>query len=186
MRALITGGAGFIGSHLAEALVLQGHQVTVLDDLSTGRRENVAHLSNSPAFRCVVGSVTDPTAVAPLVEQADAVFHLAAAVGVKLVCEAPIHTIHTNVDGTAVVLDAANRYRTRVLVASTSEVYGKNDQLPYREDANLVLGPPDKTRWGYATSKLLDEFLALAYAREHGLPVTVVRLFNTVGPRQST
>jgi len=186
MRALITGGAGFIGSHLAEALILQGHKVTVLDDLSTGRRENVAHLSHSPAFRCVVGSVTNATAVKPLVEEADAVFHLAAAVGVKLVCEAPIHTIHTNVDGTAVVLDAAKRYRKRVLVASTSEVYGKNDRLPYREDANLVLGPPDKTRWGYATSKLLDEFLALGYAKEHGLPVTVVRLFNTVGPRQST
>jgi UDP-glucose 4-epimerase len=186
MRALITGGAGFIGSHLAEALILQGHEVTVLDDLSTGRRENVAHLSRSPGFRCVIGSVTEPGAVTPLVEEADAVFHLAAAVGVKLVCEAPIHTIHTNVDGTAVVLDAAKRYRKRVLVASTSEVYGKNDCVPYREDANLVLGPPDKTRWGYATSKLLDEFLALGYAKEHGLPVTVVRLFNTVGPRQST
>ena len=186
MRALITGGAGFIGSHLAESLILQGHKVTVLDDLSTGQRENVAHLSHSPAFRCVVGSVTDATTVKPLVEEADAVFHLAAAVGVKLVCEAPIHTIHTNVDGTAVVLDAAKRYRKRVLVASTSEVYGKNDRLPYREDDNLVLGPPDKTRWGYATSKLLDEFLALGYAKEHGLPVTVVRLFNTVGPRQST
>jgi UDP-glucose 4-epimerase len=185
MRALITGGAGFIGSHLAEALVLQGHNVTVLDDLSTGQRENVAHLSNSPAFRCVVGSVTDASAVTPLVEEADVVFHLAAAVGVKLVCEAPIRTIHTNVDGTAVVLEAAHRYRKRVLVASTSEVYGKNDVLPFREDADLVLGPPDKTRWGYATSKLLDEFLALGYAREHGLPVTVVRLFNTVGPRQS-
>ena len=186
MRALITGGAGFIGSHLAEALILQGHEVAVLDDLSTGRRENVAHLSNSPAFRFVVGSVTDAATVTPLVEEADAVFHLAAAVGVKLVCEAPIHTIHTNVDGTAVVLAAAHRYGKRVLVASTSEVYGKNNVLPYREDANLVLGPPDKTRWGYATSKLLDEFLALGYAREHGLPVTVVRLFNTVGPRQST
>ena len=186
MRALITGGAGFIGSHLAEALILQGHEVTVLDDLSTGRRENVVHLTKSPAFRCVVGSVTDAAAVAPLVEEVDVVFHLAAAVGVKLVCEAPIHTIHTNVDGTAVVLEAAKRYRKRVLVASTSEVYGKSDRLPYREDANLVLGPPDKTRWGYATSKLLDEFLALAYAREHGLAVTVVRLFNTVGPRQST
>ena len=135
MRALITGGAGFIGSHLAESLILQGHNVTVLDDLSTGRRENVAHLSNSPAFRLVVGSVTDATAVTPLVEEADVVFHLAAAVGVKLVCEAPIHTIHTNVDGTAVVLAAAHRYGKRVLVASTSEVYGKNNVLPYREDA---------------------------------------------------
>ena len=186
MRALITGGAGFIGSHLAEALILQGHEVVVLDDLSTGRLENVAHLASSPGFRCVVGSVTDAGAVAPLVEQAEVVFHLAAAVGVKLVCQEPIRTIKTNVDGTAVVLEAANRYRRRVLVASTSEVYGKNDSLPYSEDANLVMGPPDKTRWGYATSKLLDEFLALAYAREHSLPVTVVRLFNTVGPRQSS
>ena len=186
MRALITGGAGFIGSHLAEALALQGHEVIVLDDFSTGRRENIAHLAGMHGFCCVVGSVTDAGAVAPLVEHVDVVFHLAAAVGVKLVCEAPIHTIHTNVNGTETVLAAANRYRKRVLVASTSEVYGKNDVLPYREDANLVMGPPDKTRWGYATSKLLDEFLALAYAREHDLPVTVVRLFNTVGPRQSS
>ena len=186
MRALITGGAGFIGSHLTEALVMQGHEVVALDDLSTGQAENVATLATSPAFRLVVGSVTDARVVEPLVEQVDVVFHLAAAVGVKLVCEAPIRTIHTNVDGTAVVLAAAQRYRRRVLVASTSEVYGKSDQLPYSEDANLVLGPPDKTRWGYATSKLLDEFLALGYAKEHGLPVTVVRLFNTVGPRQSS
>jgi nucleoside-diphosphate-sugar epimerase len=186
MRALITGGAGFIGSHLAETLNLQGHQVVVLDDLSTGRLENVSHLSKSPEFQFVIGSVTDESVVAPLVKDVDVVFHLAAAVGVKLVCEAPIHTIHTNVDGTATVLRAANRYHKRVLVASTSEVYGKNQELPYREDANLVMGPPDKTRWGYATSKLLDEFLALAYAREHNLPVTVVRLFNTVGPRQSS
>ena len=186
MRALITGGAGFIGSHLAESLALQGHEVTVLDDLSTGRLENVARLSRLPGFRCVVDSVNNPDAVAPLVEQADVVFHLAAAVGVKLVCQAPIHTIHTNVHGTEVVLEAVHRYGKRALVASTSEVYGKNAQLPYREDADLVLGPPDKTRWGYATSKLLDEFLALAYAREHDMPVTVVRLFNTVGPRQSS
>ena len=186
MRALITGGAGFIGSHLAEALALQGHQVTVLDDLSTGRLANIAHLAGIPGFRSVVGSVTNESVVASLVEQVDVVFHLAAAVGVKLVCEAPIHTIHTNVNGTETVLSAANRFRKRVLVASTSEVYGKNNVLPYREDADLVMGPPDKTRWGYATSKLLDEFLALAYAREHDLPVTVVRLFNTVGPRQSS
>jgi UDP-glucose 4-epimerase len=186
MRALITGGAGFIGSHLAETLIMQGHEVVVLDDLSTGRLENVAHLSSSEGFRCVVGSVTDASAVLPLVEQVDVVYHLAAAVGVKLVCQEPIRTITTNVDGTAVVLDAAKRYRRRVLVASTSEVYGKSESLPYSEDANLVIGPPDKTRWGYATSKLLDEFLALGYAREHALPVTVVRLFNTVGPRQSS
>jgi UDP-glucose 4-epimerase len=183
---LITGGAGFIGSHLAERLAMQGHQVTVLDDLSTGRLENLAHLSDLADFHCVVGSVTDERAVAPLVEQADVVFHLAAAVGVKLVVENPIHTIHTNVQGTEIVLRAANRYGKRVLVASTSEVYGKGHDLPFREDADLVLGPPDKIRWGYAGSKLIDEFLALGYAREHNLPVTVVRLFNTVGPRQSS
>ena len=185
MRALITGGAGFIGSHLAETLILQGHEVIVLDDLSTGQLENIAHLSQRRGFRCVIGSVTDAKAVAPLVEQSDVVFHLAAAVGVKLVCQAPIHTIHTNVNGTETVLEAAHRYKKRALVASTSEVYGKGNALPYREDADLVLGPPDKTRWGYACSKLMDEFLALGYAREHDLPVTVVRLFNTVGPRQS-
>lgn len=186
MRALITGGAGFIGSHLAESLAVQGREVTVLDDLSTGRRENVAHLAGIPGFRLVVGSVLDESVLAPLVEQADVVFHLAAAVGVKLVMDSPIHTIHTNVAGTENVLKAANRYKKRVLVASTSEVYGKGHALPFREDADLVLGPPDKTRWGYATSKLMDEFLALAYAREHDLRVTVVRLFNTVGPRQSS
>ena len=186
MRALITGGAGFIGSHLAEALALQGHQVTVIDDLSTGRLENVAHLTNMPGFRCVIDSVTNESVLLPLVEQCDVVFHLAAAVGVKLVVEAPIHTIHTNVDGTETVLKAAARFGKRALVASTSEVYGKGHALPFREDADLVIGPPDKTRWGYATSKLLDEFLALAYARERDLRVTVVRLFNTVGPRQSS
>jgi UDP-glucose 4-epimerase len=185
MRALITGGAGFIGSHLAETLIMQGHDVVVLDDLSTGRLENIAHLSRHPGFRCVIDSVTNEKIVAPLVEEADAVFHLAAAVGVKLVCEAPIHTIHTNVNGTETILEAARRYNKRIVVASTSEVYGKGTALPYREDADLVLGPPDKTRWGYACSKLMDEFLALAYAREHDLRVTVVRLFNTVGPRQS-
>jgi UDP-glucose 4-epimerase len=186
MRALITGGAGFIGSHLAETLVLQGHQVVVLDDLSTGRLENVAHLSRMPGFRCVVDTVTNESTVAQLVEQVDTVFHLAAAVGVKLVVEEPIHTIQTNVNGTETVLKAAHRFGKRVLIASTSEVYGKSLALPFSEDADLVLGPPDKTRWGYATSKLLDEFLALAYAREHDLRVTVVRLFNTVGPRQSS
>jgi UDP-glucose 4-epimerase len=186
MRALITGGAGFIGSHLAETLVLQGHQVTVIDDLSTGRLENVAHLTKAPGFRCVIDTVTNESVLLPLVEQCDVVFHLAAAVGVKLVVEAPIHTIHTNVHGTETVLKAAARFGKRVLVTSTSEVYGKGHTLPFREDADLVLGPPDKTRWGYATSKLLDEFLALAYARERDLRVTVVRLFNTVGPRQSS
>jgi UDP-glucose 4-epimerase len=186
MRALITGGAGFIGSHLAEALVLQGHQVTVLDDLSTGCLENIAHLADAPGFRCIVDTVMSESAVEPLVEQADVVFHLAAAVGVKLVVEKPIHTIHTNINGSETVLKAASRFNRRTIVASTSEVYGKGHALPFREDADLVLGPPDKIRWGYATSKLMDEFLAMAYAREQNLRVTVVRLFNTVGPRQSS
>ncbi len=185
MRALITGGAGFIGSHLAEALVLHGHEVTVLDDLSTGSLDNVAHLQRMPGFECVVDSVTNDRVVQRLVERTDVVYHLAAAVGVRLVLDAPIHTIHTNVAGTETVLRHVCRARKRVLVASTSEVYGKGHALPFREDADLVMGPPDKTRWGYATSKLIDEFLALAYAKEHGVPVVVVRLFNTVGPRQS-
>jgi len=160
--------------------------VTVLDDLSTGCLENIAHLASAPGFRCIVDTVTSEAAVEPLVEQADVVFHLAAAVGVKLVVEKPIHTIHTNVNGTETVLKAATRFNRRILIASTSEVYGKGHALPFREDADLVLGPPDKIRWGYATSKLMDEFLAMAFAREHDLRVTVVRLFNTVGPRQSS
>ncbi len=185
MRALITGGAGFIGSHLAEVLALQGHEVTVLDDLSTGSLDNLAHVRRSPGFECVIDNVTDDRVVRQLVDRADLVYHLAAAVGVKLVLDAPIHTIHTNIAGTENVLRHASRARKRVLVASTSEVYGKGHALPFREDADLVMGPPDKTRWGYATSKLMDEFLALAYAKEHGVPVVIVRLFNTVGPRQT-
>jgi UDP-glucose 4-epimerase len=186
MRALITGGAGFIGSHLAESLLLQGHSVVALDDLSTGSLENVAHLRDNPDFSCVVDTVTDDRVVGELVDRTDVVFHLAAAVGVKLVVSAPIHTIQTNIHGTETVLRHASRSRKPVLVTSTSEVYGKSTALPYCEEADLVLGPPAKTRWGYATSKLMDEFLALAYYKERGLPVTVVRLFNTVGPRQSS
>jgi UDP-glucose 4-epimerase len=185
MRALITGGAGFIGSHLAETLLLQGHEVTVLDDLSTGRPENIAHLRDNPAFAWTIDTVTNQRLVQQLVDKSDVVFHLAAAVGVKLVVEAPIHTIANNVHGTETVLKAASRDRKPVLVASTSEVYGKGVALPYREDADLVLGPPTKTRWGYATSKLIDEFMAMAYWKEHGVPAVIVRLFNTVGPRQS-
>ncbi len=185
MRALITGGAGFIGSHLAEMLLLQGHEVTVLDDLSTGRLENIAHLRANPAFAWTIDTVTNRQVVQPLVDKSDVVFHLAAAVGVKLVCEAPIYTIANNVNGTETVLEAASRDRKPVLVASTSEVYGKSKALPYREDADLVLGPSSKPRWGYAASKLIDEFMAIAYCRERGVPTVVVRLFNTVGPRQS-
>jgi len=186
MRVLITGGAGFIGSHLATSLVANGHQVTVLDDLSTGRLENIAHLDRCAGFRWVRGSVLREEVVAPLVDGCDVVFHLAAAVGVKLVVDAPIHTIETNVKGTETVLRCATRRRALVIVASTSEVYGKSASLPFREDLDLVLGPPTKRRWGYAASKLLDEFLALAYWKEHLLPTIVVRFFNCVGPRQSS
>ena len=186
MRALITGGAGFIGSHLAEALIATGNEVVVLDDLSTGSLNNIAHLTAHPRFTWVLGSVTDANVTGPLVEDADVVFHLAATVGVKLVMEAPIHTIENNVNGTEIVLRHACRSRARVIVASTSEVYGKGTILPFREDADLVLGPPHITRWGYAASKLIDEFLTLAYHREHGVQTTVVRFFNSVGPRQSS
>ena len=185
MRALITGGAGFIGSHLAEALLDQGHDVTVLDDLSTGSIDNITHLSARPGFRFTIDSVTNEKVVGELMDTADMTFHLAAAVGVRLVVSAPVHTIETNVHGTETVLRQAAKQKKLVVVASTSEVYGKGTLFPFREDADLVLGPPTKTRWGYATSKLIDEFLALAYWKERQVPVIVVRFFNTVGPRQS-
>lgn len=186
MRALITGGAGFIGSHLAETLIGQGHHVSIIDDLSTGSIKNVDHLLGHERFACTIDSVTNDAAVSRAVDSADVIFHLAAAVGVKLVCDRPVHTIETNVHGTETVLRHASRQRKVTLVASTSEVYGKGIALPFREDADLVLGPPSKTRWGYATSKLLDEFLALGYWKERQSPVIVVRFFNTVGPRQSS
>jgi len=186
MRALITGGAGFIGSHLAETLLAQGHHVAIVDDLSTGSIENVVHLVGHERFSCTIDSVTNDAAMSRAIGSADVVFHLAAAVGVRLVCDRPVHTIETNVHGTETVLRHASRQRKLVLVASTSEVYGKGTALPFREDADLVLGPPSKTRWGYATSKLLDEFLALGYWKERQSPVIVVRFFNTVGPRQSS
>jgi UDP-glucose 4-epimerase len=185
MRALITGGAGFIGSHLAEALLERGDEVSVLDDLSTGQLENIEHLFAHPRFSYIIDSVTNAEAVSSAMGGVDTVFHLAAAVGVRLVIDRPIHTIETNVNGTATVLEAASQTGAHVIVASTSEVYGKGVSLPFREDADLVLGPPTKTRWGYATSKLLDEFMTLGYWKERRLPATVVRLFNSVGPRQS-
>jgi nucleoside-diphosphate-sugar epimerase len=185
MRVLITGGAGFIGSHLAEALLDRGDEVVVLDDLSTGRFENIAHLISRPGFWYTIGSVTDECLVGQLIDQCDMAFHLAAAVGVRLVVSKPVHTIETNVHGTETVLRHASRRKKLVVVASTSEVYGKGTVFPFREDADLVLGQPTKTRWGYAASKLIDEFLALGYWKEHQTPVIVVRFFNTVGPRQS-
>ncbi len=185
MNALITGGAGFIGSHLSDALLGAGHQVTVLDNLSTGAMENIEHLKDRPGFRYVIDSVTNEPVLAELIDGADVVFHLAAAVGVKLIVEAPVHTIETNVHGTEVVLKHANKKKKLVVIASTSEVYGKSIDVPFREDADLVLGPTTKHRWAYACSKAIDEFLALAYWKEKKLPVIIVRFFNTVGPRQT-
>jgi UDP-glucose 4-epimerase len=185
VRALITGGAGFIGSHLADALLAQGHEAMVLDNLSTGSIENIAHLKGHSAFSYTIDSVTNEGLLAELIDQSDVVFHLAAAVGVKLIVEQPVHTIETNVHGTEVVLKHANKKKKLVIVASTSEVYGKSADVPFREGADLVLGATVRHRWAYACSKLLDEFLALAYWKEKKLPVVVVRLFNTVGPRQT-
>ncbi len=185
MRALITGGAGFVGSHLAELLLGQGHEVFVLDNLSTGSMDNIVHLKEHKRFHYTIDSVINEPVLAELVDQADVIFHLAAAVGVKLIVEQPVHTIETNVKGTEVVLTHANKKKKLVLIASTSEVYGKSTAVPFTEDADLVLGSTVKHRWAYACSKLIDEFLALAYWKEKKLPVIIVRLFNTVGPRQT-
>ena len=185
MRVLITGGAGFIGSHLSEALLAAGHDVCALDDLSTGAIDNIEHLKSNPAFRYTIDSVENEPLVAELIDRSDVVFHMAAAVGVKLIVEAPVRTIETNVHGTEVVLKHACKKKKLVVVASTSEVYGKSEKVPFREDADLVMGSTTKHRWAYACSKAIDEFLALAYWKEKKLPVIVVRLFNTVGPRQT-
>jgi UDP-glucose 4-epimerase len=185
MRLLVTGGAGFIGSHLCDHLIDEGHTVAVLDDLSTGSMENVAQLQRHDRFHCTVGSVDDDELVGALVSEADVVVHLAAAVGVKLVVDSPVRAIETNVHCTEVVLAHADSHRKPVLIASTSEVYGKSNALPFKEDGDLQMGATDKSRWAYACSKAIDEFLAMAYWRERGLPVVVVRLFNTVGPRQT-
>ena len=185
MRALITGGAGFVGSHLAEHLLGQGHQVLVIDNLSTGSIENIAHLKGRAGFDYTIDSVANEPLIAELIDRSDVVFHLAAAVGVKLIVEQPVHTIETNVHGTEVVLKHASKKRKLVCIASTSEVYGKSADVPFREDADLVLGASEKHRWAYACSKLIDEFLALAYWKERRLPVVIMRLFNTVGPRQT-
>jgi len=185
MRALITGGAGFVGSHLAEALLERGDEVHVLDNLSTGSIENIEHLKANPRFRYVIDSVMNEPLTAEMVDRVDVVFHLAAAVGVRLIVESPVNTIETNVHGTEMVLKIANKKKKRVVVASTSEVYGKSNAVPFHEDADLVMGPTSKGRWSYACSKAIDEFLALAYHKEKHLPVVICRLFNTVGPRQT-
>jgi len=185
MRALITGGAGFIGSHLSEALLDAGHHVHVLDNLSTGSITNIAHLKGRPGFTYDIDSVDNEPLLAELIDGADVVFHFAAAVGVKLIVEQPVYTIETNVHGTEVVLKHANKKKKLVVVASTSEVYGKSLDVPFREDSDLVMGPTPKHRWAYACSKAIDEFLALAYWKERKLPVIIVRFFNTVGPRQT-
>src|SRR5918993_106003 len=185
MRILITGGAGFIGSHLSEALLAGGHEVLVLDDLSTGSIDNIAHLKGHARFHYTIDSVFNEPLVAEMVDRASVVFHLAAAVGVKLIVERPVHTIETNVHGTEVILRHAAKKKKLVFIASTSEVYGKSTDVPFRETADLVLGATTRHRWAYACSKALDEFLALAHWKERQLPVVIVRFFNTVGPRQT-
>jgi len=185
MHALITGGAGFIGSHLAEALLARGDNVFVLDNLSTGAMENIVHLKGRSGFEYFIDSIENEGLLAELIDRSDVVFHFAAAVGVKLIVEQPVRTIETNVHGTEIVLKHANKKKKLVVIASTSEVYGKSEDVPFREDSDLVLGPTPKHRWAYACSKAIDEFLALAYWKERQLPVIVVRFFNTVGPRQT-
>jgi UDP-glucose 4-epimerase len=185
VRALVTGGAGFIGSHLSDALLAQGDEVLILDNLSTGSIDNISHLKGRPGFEYFVDTVNNEPLLAELIDRSDVVFHFAAAVGVKLIVEQPVHTIETNVHGTEVVLKHANKKKKLVVIASTSEVYGKSDDVPFREDSDLVLGPTPKHRWAYACSKAIDEFLALAYWKERKLPVIIVRFFNTVGPRQT-
>ncbi len=185
MRTLITGGAGFIGSHLARALLEAGHEVFVLDNLSTGSIDNIEPLKSHPGFDYAIDTITNEPVLAEHIDRSDVVFHLAAAVGVQLIVEAPVHTIETNVNGTEAVLRHAVKKRKLVVITSTSEVYGKSTAIPFREDAELVLGSTRQHRWAYACSKAIDEFLALAYWKERQLPVIIVRLFNTVGPRQT-
>ncbi len=185
MKVLITGGAGFVGSHLAEALLEHGDEVYVIDDLSTGSIENIDHLKANSSFHYTIDTIMNEPVTAEMVDRADVVFHLAAAVGVRLIVESPVNTIETNVHGTETVLKLANKKKKKVILASTSEVYGKSTQLPFEEGSDLVMGATNKGRWSYACSKAIDEFLALAYFKEKKLPVVIVRLFNTVGPRQT-
>jgi UDP-glucose 4-epimerase len=185
LRYLITGGAGFIGSHLAERLLQRGDEVSILDDLSTGSVENIRHLKTQVRFHHFFDSIQNRSLLAELVDESDVIFHLAAAVGVRLIVESPVRTIETNVYGTQLVLEAACKKKKLVFAASTSEVYGKSERVPFHEDADLVMGPTTKGRWSYAASKALDEFLALSYWKEKHQPVVIARLFNTVGPRQT-
>jgi len=185
MKALITGGAGFIGSHLAEALLDRGDEVTIIDNLSTGSMENIQHLIGHPKFRFAIETITNETVMDRLVSECDIIYHLAAAVGVELVVTHPVEVIETNILGSYTVFKIANRYKKKVVLSSTSEIYGKSNSSPFKEDDDRVLGPTTKSRWSYSNSKAMDEFLALAYYKEKGLPVVIVRLFNTVGPRQT-
>lgn len=185
MKCLITGGAGFIGSHISEKLLGRGDEVVIIDDLSTGRFENIAHLEKDERFKCYIDTVMNKALMEKLVEECQVIYHLAAAVGVRLIVEDPVRTIETNILGTDVVLKLASRYRRRLLVTSTSEIYGKNEAAPFKEDDDRILGSTTKSRWSYSSSKAIDEFLCLAYYKEKKLPVVIVRLFNTVGPRQT-
>ncbi|OHB53158.1 MAG: nucleoside-diphosphate sugar epimerase [Planctomycetes bacterium GWF2_50_10] len=185
MKILITGGAGFIGSHLSQRLLEQGHSVTVIDNLSTGSLDNIASLRQNPAFTFVYDNIRNTSMMGMLIKECDCVYHLAAAVGVQLIANQPVQTIETNIHGTEVVLETANKFSKKVFIASTSEVYGKSEKSPFREDDDTVLGSTIYSRWAYAASKAVDEFLALAYHQEYGLPIIIARLFNTVGPRQT-
>jgi UDP-glucose 4-epimerase len=185
MRALITGGAGFIGSHLAERLLKDGNEVDVIDNLSTGTLDNLAAFKNHQGFEFVEGDVRDAGLLGPLIERSEMVFHLAAAVGVKLIAEDPVRTIETNISGTELVLDISNKFGKKILIASSSEVYGKNESVPFKEDDDIVLGSTSLSRWSYACSKAIDEFLGLAFYQQYGLDVVIGRFFNTVGPRQT-
>ena len=185
MRSLITGGAGFIGSHLTEELLRRGEEVSVIDDLSTGGMENIAHLKGHSAFSYTIERIQNRSVMAELVDVADVIYHMAAAVGVRLIIESPVQTIETNIQGTELVLELAAKKRKKVVFASTSEIYGKADSLPFSEDNDIVLGATVKSRWSYACTKAIDEFLALAYWKEKRVPVVIARLFNTVGPRQT-
>ena len=185
LHYLITGGAGFIGSHLADRLIKEGHKVTVLDNLSTGKIDNVKHLDGNPGFQLVVGTILDEFLVDKLAERCDAIFHLAAAVGVELIVNHPLESLTTNIKGSEIVLEMAHRYHKKVLITSTSEIYGKNTQGPLKEDQDRILGSPLKSRWSYSTAKAVDEILSYVYWKEKNVPTVIVRLFNTVGPRQS-